>query len=102
MGDSDHLGIVVTKYTRAPALKPRTVIKRSYKYFNIESFLTDILNSDINDAVCAHEDLEGAAEVFENKFKAIIDKHAPIKKNQMRNNYSPFVSESTKLLNQEK
>ena len=58
VGDSDHLGVVITKYTRAPALKPRTVIKRSYKDFDIESFLTDVLNCDINVAVTAHEDLE--------------------------------------------
>ena len=102
VGDSDHLGIAITKYTRAPVLKPRTVIKRSYKHFDIESFLTDILNSDINDAVCAQEDLEGAAEIFETKFRSIIDQHAPIKIFQMRKNYSPFVSERTKLLMNER
>ena len=28
VGDSGHLDVIVTKYTRAPKLKPRTVIKR--------------------------------------------------------------------------
>ena len=35
VGDSDHLGVVVTKYTRSSHTKPKTVMKRSYKNFNI-------------------------------------------------------------------
>ena len=31
VGNSDHLGIAVTKYTRAELLNPRTVTKRSCK-----------------------------------------------------------------------
>ena len=58
VGNSDHLGLVVTKYTRTPISKPRTVKKRNYKFFNVELFLTDILNSDINAAVTACEDLD--------------------------------------------
>ena len=58
VGNSDHLGLVVTKCTRTPISKPRTVKKRNYKFFNVELFLTDILNSDINAAVTACEDLD--------------------------------------------
>jgi hypothetical protein len=102
VGESDHLGIAITKYTRAPALKPKTVTKRSYKYFNIEHFLTDIVNSNLNEAVCACDDLEDASKLFEETFRNILDIHAPIKTFQMRKYYSPYVSDRTKLLMKER
>ena len=98
VGSSDHLGVVVTKYTRAEPLKPRTVTKRSYKYFVIEKFLTDILNSTIDNDVTACGNVEEAAKVFEERFKKILDIHAPIKTFQMRKHYSPYVSDETKAL----
>ena len=102
VGESDHLGIAVTKYTRAPAIKLKTVTKRSYKYFNIEHFLVDILNSNLNEAVCACDDLEEASKLFEETFRNILDIHAPIKTFQMRKHYSPYVSDQTKLLMKER
>ena len=102
VGDSDHLGIVVTKYTRAEPIKPKTVIKRSYKNFEVEKFLTEILNSNINTDVIACDNVEDAAEIFENSFKSILDKHAPVKIFQMRKHYSPYLSEKTKTLLKER
>ena len=94
VGTSDHLGTVLRKSTRTERSKPNTVKKRSYKSFKVEDFLTDILESDISSAV--------TAETFERKFKLILDKHAPIKVFQMRKSYSPFISEETKLLMEER
>ena len=98
VGTSDHLGVVVTKYTRAPIMKPKVTLKRSYKVFKVEEFLKDIENSDINYAVTAKNDIEEAAFVFEKEFRFILDQHAPIKLFQMRNNYCHFLSDSTKKL----
>ena len=98
VGESDHLGVVVTKYVKIPKIKPRTVTKRSYKDFSVETFLTEVLNSKIDENVTACESLEEAAEVFEEMFKKILDRNAPIKTFQMRKNYSPYVSDKTKLL----
>ena len=98
VGDSDHLGVVVTKFTRAPKLQPRSITKRSYKYFNVEHFLTEVLNSSINKDVTDSDNLEDAAEIFETTFRNILDKHAHIKTFQMRRHYSPYVSDRTKLL----
>ena len=102
VGSSDHLGVVVTKFTRAPMIKPKIVEKRSYKFFNVENFLIDILNSNLNEEVTACDDLEEAASTFETKFRIVLDSHAPVKKFQMRKNYAPFVSEETKLLMQDR
>ena len=79
VGNSDHLGVVVRKFAKVEKSKPNTVLKRSYKNFKPEEFLTDVLESDINNVVSASDDLDSAAELFETKFKSIIDKHAPIK-----------------------
>ena len=98
VGDSDHLGVVVTKFSRADPIKPKTVVKRSYKKFEIENFLTDILNSSIDEDVKACNNIEEAAKVFEESFRMILDKHAPVKTFQMRKHYSPFVSDKTKNL----
>ena len=86
VGDSDHLGIVVKKFSRAEPLKPKNVIKRSYKNFIIEDFLVDVANSDIDKDVTACDNVEDAAAVFEQAFKTILDKHAPIRTFQMRKN----------------
>ena len=96
VGSSDHLGVVFTKFTRSALPKPRNIMKRSYKDFDLESFLNDIQNSNIDDLVTAHQNIEDAAEEFEDRFRDILDKHAPVKIFQVRKNYAPFVSEKTK------
>ena len=98
VGNSDHLGVVVTKFTRSPMIKPKTIMKRSYKNFDVESFLNDVINSDINKNVTAHNNIEEAAEEFERSFKSILDQHAPVKVFQMRKNYAPYLSAKTKNL----
>ena len=102
VGDSDHLGIIVKKFSRAEPLKPKTVTKRSYKNFNIEEFLTDILNSNIDRDVTACSHVEEAAKVFQDSFRSILDKHAPVKTFQMGKHYSPYVSDQTKTLMKER
>ena len=36
VGTSDQLGIVVKKYTKIQMRKPSTIMKRSYKQFDVE------------------------------------------------------------------
>ena len=72
--------------------------KRSYKNFSTESFLTDILHSNINNSVTSHDTIEGAAEAFRNEFSAILNYNAPIKTFQARNNYCPYISADTKAM----
>ena len=97
VGNSDHLGVRITKTCKNNHEKPQVIRKRCYKRFNIEDFLTDVLHSDINSIITAQNDLETAAELFEYEFCAILDFHAPIKTIQIRNNYCPYLSEETKI-----
>ena len=71
VGDSDHDAVVVKKASRLPKSRPKVIKKRSYINFNIETFLSDINSSDINEAVVAESDIDLAAEVFERKFREI-------------------------------
>ena len=92
VGSSDQLGIVVKKFTKAAKLKPKIIHKRSYKLFNIEYFLTDILTNNLNEKITACEDLEEAAGIFESSFSEILYIHAPIKKIQVRQNCLRYLS----------
>ena len=53
-------------------------------------------SSNINQEVSESNDIDEAAEVFENSFRIILDKHAPMKTIQIRKNFSPFLSNNTK------
>ena len=99
VGSSDHMGIVVKKLAKTPASRPQTLRKRSYKEFDIASFLTQIYLSDINSTVTAIKSLNEAAEMFEKGFRAILDNHAPMKIIQIRKNYIPYLSHETKIFN---
>ena len=102
IGDSDHLGIIVTKLSKYVVPKPQTLRKRIYKHFDIHSFLTDIYESDINLSVTAELDLENAAKLFGRKFSDILELHAPMKTLFVRKNYRPDISIETKFLIKEK
>ena len=56
------------------------------------------MNNNLNEEVVKCEDIEAAATKFENEFKTILNSHATVKKFQMRKNYTPFLSEESKLL----
>ena len=102
VGDSDHLGVRVLKYSKTPIVKPQATRRRCYKNFSIEAFLSDIFHSNINASVTSHQTIEGAAEAFRNEFQAILNYHAPIRTIQVRKKYCPHLTEETKLLQQER
>ena len=97
-GDSDHLAVIVTKFSKEMQNKPKAVLKRNYKNFDSQSFLTDIQVCSINEAVTACNNLNDAATVFQELFCHVLDRHAPRKIFQTRKHYVPFLSEETKLL----
>ena len=97
-GDSDHLAVIVHKFTKELQHKPSAVLKRSYKNFDPHSFLLDIQNCSINDAVTSCEDINEAAQTFQELFCHVLDRHAPRKIFQMRKNYVPYLSDETKLI----
>ena len=101
-GDSDHLAIIFTKFTRELRLKPQTILKRNYKHFNEASFLEDIIESNLVEEVLNCNDIETAAETFGKLFRKVLDSHAPVKTFQIRKNYVPHLSDETLKLMEER
>ena len=101
-GDSDHLSILITKFSKELKIKPQTIKKRSYKHFKLEEFLSDVHERNINDEITAIDDIDEAALKFQEIFGSILDKHAPVKVFQIRKHYVPYLSEETKLLMEER
>jgi len=64
-GDSDHLSVIITKFLKEKIGRPKTVRKRTYKDFNVELFLNDIVISNIVFSVTSCNNLEEADENFE-------------------------------------
>ena len=97
-GDSDHLAVIVTKFSKESPNKPQAVLKRNYKNFDPVGFLMDVQNCCINEAVTACNNLEEAANAFQEIFVHVLDRHAPRKVFHTRKNYAPFISDDTKIL----
>ena len=94
-GDSDHLAIIIIKYSRQLRVEPKLIKKRNFKNFNPANFLTDIFNTDFS-KVTSSDDPDMAASLFSGIFGSVLNKHAPIKTYQNRTNYVPWLSTSTK------
>ena len=98
-GESDHLAINVIKYSREVKNQPRTIKKRNYKDFNQTAFLQDVFEqTSIGgfDSVLNSTDPDIAASHFSGIFGTILNKYAPLKTFQVRNNYVPWLSKETK------
>ena len=50
-GDSDHMAVIFTKFSRELRVKPQTIKKRNYKNFCAEDFLKEINESRLNDEI---------------------------------------------------
>ena len=71
VGESDHLGILVTKKTREIRSSPRTTVKRIYKNFNRDDFIQDIIDAKVAGhfaQIHAADDIDKATEVFTKAF----------------------------------
>ena len=97
-GMSDHMAVIITKYSRDIRHQPKTIKKRNYKQFVAEAFLQDVLenlNKGSFETVLATSDPDVAASHFSGVFGTILNKHAPLKTYQVRNNYAPWLSKAT-------
>ena len=100
-GCSDHLPVMVTKYSREPRSQPKTIKKRNYKNFKAEDFLNDVSEHVANgsfDRILHNQDINEASAIFSGMFGTILNKHAPLKVFQVRNNYVPWISPETKKM----
>ena len=95
VGKSDHLGILITKTSKEVRTYARTTRKRIYKNFSREAFIQDIKEAKRAgkfNGVFNAKNPDEAFEVFSNSFSEVLDRHAPIKVIQNRNDYVPYIS----------
>ncbi len=92
MGLSDcHLLVATCMKSCIPRLKPKKITYRSYKKFSPENFLLDVKNASL---LCFSDDPNFCYEDLENKFRKIIDKHAPLRTKIVRGNDAPFMNKT--------
>ena len=96
-GDSDHDLVKYLRFAKVPAAPTRIIKKRSYKKFDRDAFLQDVASVDWFD-VFSCSDVDIAAEVFTNKFKYILNMHAPWVQFQQRRHFQPWITDVTKSL----
>ena len=90
-GTSDHDIVSYVRYSKAPPTPARVIRRRSYKDFIEEDFITDLAVVDWS-AVYAAEDVDVATEIFTEKFRYILNQHAPWIIYQQRKNYTPWIT----------
>ena len=96
---------MVTKFSREVRTQPKTIKKRNYKDFSVGNFLKDVQKHVDNgsfEKVINSDNINEASALFSGMFGSILNKHAPLKIFQVRNNYSPWLSKGTKLLMKER
>ena len=100
-GASDHDMVSYIRYSKPPPSPARTIRRRSYKHFNEEDFITDMGAVDWTD-VYRSEDVDTATQVFTRKFVEVLNEHAPWVLYQKRKCFSPWLTEDTKNLMNER
>ena len=96
-GSSDHKIIFATRFSRCISRNQRIIKKRSYKNFNATEFL-GALKQVSWWKIYSCDDVNLAVETLSEEITIILDKMAPIKVFQVRTNYAPWISSSTKEL----
>ena len=89
-GLSDYHGLVVTLMkAQVPRLKAKRITYRCYKNFAENKFSSDVrlANFEID-----HLSVDDAYEHITKTFRAIVDKHAPLKTKILRGNTAPFMN----------
>ena len=100
-GDSDHDLVSYVRFSKEPSQPSRLICKRSYKNFEKQAFLNDVMMIDWSDVLGCY-DVDFAVSCFTRKFNAILDCHAPWIKVQQRKHFIPWLSTETKQLIKER
>ena len=100
-GSSDHRLVLSTRYTKSVIGKRRILRKRCFKHFKADKFLEDLAKVSWWDVYMTTE-VNNALKIFNEKLLSILDLHAPVRTIQVRNNFAPWLSSSTKELMKER
>ena len=100
-GGSDHDIIGYTRYSKDPPQPSKTIRKRTYKKFVREEFLADLSLVDWTEVLqCV--DVDHAADVLTDKFRQVLNNHAPWTVYQQRKHHVPWLTEETRKMMKER
>ncbi len=94
---SDHCVISCVRNFKMLKSSPRFIFKRQFKMFNVQAFLHDVYNSDLQ-LVSIMPDVVDAWEYFKSIFLGICDKHAPLRRFRVSGRNNPWFNESVSNL----
>ena len=100
-GGSDHKLTHAVRYTKDVVRCARYVRRRCFKNFDQVSFMEEIRQISWFD-VYMLTDVDQAVSLLISKIQKVLDKYAPVKSIQIRSNYAPWLSETTKLAMQKR
>ena len=101
LGITDHCPIACIRNTKLKKSQPRVIVKRNFKHFNEQAFMVDLQNSDILSTVRIL-DPDLALGQFTKTFNLLVNKHAPLKSQRIKNRSSPWYTPELSLLLREK
>lgn len=94
-GLSDMHNIIAVQLKAKVNIKKRHFISyRSFKHFDLDTFLTDTANIDFN--IDDFTDVNNAYDHFAEAFKNVVDKHVPIKQKRPVAKPAPFMNKTLK------
>ena len=100
-GASDHKLVGCTRYSKSMKKSVRYVTKRCYKNFKKHEFISEVRKISMW-PIYECEDVYIALKMLTNEVTTILDKMAPIKTIQIRQNYAPWLSAETRQLMSER
>lgn len=92
---SDHNLIAVMRKTKVPKQGQKFICKRTFKNFQENEYVAEVSNIDWSE-VTQEQDPNKAVVVFNNLITKVIDKHAPIRKQAVRNVAAPWLDKDLK------
>ena len=94
-GGSDHKLIFAVRNTKKIISKSKIIKKRSFKNFKPEKFIEAVRKISWFEVYMCN-DVNQAGKMVTDKLTAILDIMAPVKLIQVRSNFAPWLSETTK------
>ena len=82
--------------------KPSYFMRRCWKNFNQSDFIKDLANQPWETVIDPKKSVDEQAASFDKIFKETLDRHAPLRKTKIRENYISGLSEKTKELIRER
>ena len=82
--------------------KDSYILRRSWKNFNNEDFIRDLANQPWQEVIDPKKTVHEQANEFDKILEETLERHAPLRRTKIRENFKKGLSENTKMLMQER